>query len=99
MKIDATGKPVAVRNTSSAGRSSAPSTATSSSSGGGRVEINPLASRMASLEQSIQQHPAVDSQKIEAIKAAISSGNFSINADAIADGLISSARELIGRRG
>lgn len=59
------------------------------------VAINPLANQVAALEQSVQQQPVVDSGKVAAIKQA---GKFSINPNAIADGLISSARELLAGR-
>lgn len=62
------------------------------------VAINPLANQVAALEQSVQQQPVVDSGKVAAIKQAIAEGKFSINPNAIADGLISSARELLAGR-
>ncbi|XLM22450.1 flagellar biosynthesis anti-sigma factor FlgM, partial [Chromobacterium piscinae] len=41
------------------------------------------------------QQPSFDAAKVESIKSAIANGSFSINADKIADGLISSAQELL----
>lgn len=40
----------------------------------------------------------LDSARIEAIKQAISEGRFKINPDAIADGLIASAKELVSEQ-
>lgn len=55
---------------------------------------------LSSLAGSLQgsDKPPVNSAKIQEIKQAIAEGRFKINPDAIADGLIESARELIGRR-
>jgi negative regulator of flagellin synthesis FlgM len=39
-----------------------------------------------------------DAAKVESIKSAISSGTFQINPGAIADGLISSVTELLGKK-
>jgi len=39
--------------------------------------------------------PSFDAAKVEAIKSAIASGNFQINPNNIADGLISSTKELL----
>jgi negative regulator of flagellin synthesis FlgM len=40
----------------------------------------------------------VDSARVEAIKQAISEGRFKINPEAIADGLIASAKELVAEQ-
>lgn len=90
MKIDNAGKvlaagyasqPKKVRDTTSA---EAASQASSSES----VDLNPVASQMSA--------PAFDASKVEAIKQAISSGQYKINPDAIAKGLLDDVRDLIG---
>lgn len=40
----------------------------------------------------------VNAAKVAEIKQAISEGRFSINSNAVADGLISSVRDLIGNK-
>ena len=40
----------------------------------------------------------IDSARVEAIKQAISEGRFKINPEAIADGLIASAKELVSEQ-
>ncbi|TSE25370.1 flagellar biosynthesis anti-sigma factor FlgM [Tepidimonas aquatica] len=40
-----------------------------------------------------------DAAKVEAMRTAIQNGSFSVNAEAIADRLLSSARELLGVAG
>lgn len=54
------------------------------------VSVSSLASTLQSGEQ-----PPVNAQRIQEIKDAISQGRFTINTEAIADSLISSARDLI----
>ncbi len=60
----------------------------------------PDAVSLSSLAGSLQgsDKPPVNSAKIQEIKQAIAEGRFKINPEAIADGLIESARELVGRR-
>ncbi len=62
---------------------------------GDSVAINPLASQMASLEQAVSAEPGFDAAKVQAIKQAIANGEFKINPEAIADGLIASTRDLL----
>ena len=73
----------------------APSQAKAAAARGDSVAINPLASQMASLEQAVSAEPGFDAAKVEAIKQAISNGEFKINPAAIADGLIASTRDLL----
>ncbi|MDN0073322.1 flagellar biosynthesis anti-sigma factor FlgM [Crenobacter sp. SG2303] len=61
------------------------------------VAINPLASQISAVERSVASEPAFDAGKVEAIRSAIAAGTFEVNPGAIADGLIASARELLGR--
>ena len=60
----------------------------------GEVEL----SRLASLLSASDDEPPFDIARVNEIKQAISEWKFSINANAIADRLIVSARELIGSR-
>ncbi len=62
-----------------------------SSSGGDRVELSPLSAQLLSHDEEY----AFDAGKVTEIKQAIAEGRFSINAGAIADRLIFSAKELI----
>jgi negative regulator of flagellin synthesis FlgM len=89
MKIDNTGKAISTYASQPKpvrGPAKADEAAKASSSES--VDINPVASQMS--------EPAFDASKVEAIKQAISSGQFKVNPEAIADGLIKTARELIG---
>lgn len=55
---------------------------------------------LSSVANTLQNHaaPPVDSARIQEIKDAIAQGRFKINPEAIADGLIESARDLIDRQ-
>jgi negative regulator of flagellin synthesis FlgM len=63
-------------------------------SASGEVELSRLASQLLASDDA----PPFDAGRVAEIKQAISEGKFSINANAIADRLIVSARELIGSR-
>lgn len=55
---------------------------------------------LSSVANTLQNHaaPPVNSARIQEIKDAIAQGRFKINPEAIADGLIESARDLIDRQ-
>lgn len=59
------------------------------------VVINPLASQINAVSQSISPEPTFDVGKVDAIKKAIASGEFSSNSKNIADGLIASTRQFL----
>lgn len=60
-----------------------------------RVQVSDLASRLNQLES--QFGGDFDAKKVEEVRAAISEGRFKVNADAVADKLLSSVAELLGR--
>lgn len=89
MKIDNTYKPA----TAAAPPKPAASQPASSTPAQEAVSLSQLAGSLKSGEQ-----PPVNAARIQEIKQAISEGRFTINADAIADRLIDSARDLVNRR-
>lgn len=64
---------------------------TSGTSASDDVKLSPLAEQF----QAGDAKPPFDSARVQEIKQAIAEGRFSINAGAIADRLIESARDLI----
>ncbi len=56
------------------------------------VDLSPAARRLSSLEKSDND---VNMVKVEQLRAAIASGDLKIDVSRIADGLLSSARELL----
>lgn len=67
---------------------------------GGRADVNAQATIVsASLSAVAGAEPAFDAQKVAEIRQAISEGRFQINPERIADGLIDSVRQMLGREG
>lgn len=98
MKIDNSNTPVGGAKT---GETRAPASSKSAaaalSSSGASVQLSGLSAQL----QSSNDASVFDAARVSQIKQAISDGKFQINAGAIADRLISSARELVDaeRRG
>lgn len=63
-----------------------------------KVDLSPRSSQLQKLQTSIQNAPAVDRSKIEQIKQAISNGEFKINPEKIADGLIRDVSRMLSER-
>ncbi|UTH75060.1 flagellar biosynthesis anti-sigma factor FlgM [Chromobacterium sp. IIBBL 290-4] len=96
MKIDNSGKLSGTYSAPSKTSARAPSSSSSSAASSDSVQINSLASKLSAIGNDPgNQQPSFDAAKVESIKSAIANGTFSINADKIADGLISSAQELL----
>lgn len=65
----------------------------SSRSAGVAVSVSTLARTMG--QPGMGESSEVDTQKVERMKAAIAQGNFQVNAEVIADKLLSSAQEML----
>lgn len=74
------------------GRTPAPATAADARASGDSVNLSSIASALQG------QMPPINSARIQEIKEAIAQGRFTINPEAIADGLIESARDLINQQ-
>ncbi len=61
------------------------------------ASLSSLSSTLASLEPELRA-PEFDAAKVESIKQAIRDGKFEVNANAVADKLISSVQELISNK-
>lgn len=62
-----------------------------------RVQLSNLAARLNQLEAQFGQSD-FDAKKVEEVRNAIAEGRFKVNADAVADRLLSSVAELLGRK-
>jgi len=92
MKIDSALKPASSANVSETrSRASAKTEAGTPSNNAADVQLSSLSSQLK-LSGSA---PSFDTGRVSEIKQAISEGRFKINAGAVADRLISSARELV----
>jgi negative regulator of flagellin synthesis FlgM len=92
--LDLSGAP-----TSSASRTSATQSATTSAQDATRqsqtpVNITSTAALLARLQQALAAKPAIDWGAVDAIRRAIDSGSYTVNADKVAQGLIQSERTL-----
>lgn len=94
MKIDASLTPAGSPGIEAAKRTSRPQTPVTE--GGEEVQLSLTGRLQSSLET--EDAGQVDFSRVAAIKQAIAEGRFSINADAIADKLISSAQELLKKQ-
>lgn len=98
MKIERTNKPAATTRVSETQRKRTQGGGGSKRPPGGptdRVDIGPLAGQLAALESSLETVQVVDTQRVEAIKQAISEGRFRVNPDVVADRLLSTVKELV----
>ena len=91
MKIDSSLKPVGTASTSGTRATSGKAGARSESSGSTEVKISNASAQMAGASSGAP----VDGARISEIKLAISEGRFKVDANAVAEGLLESARELI----
>ncbi|NSL55541.1 flagellar biosynthesis anti-sigma factor FlgM [Uliginosibacterium aquaticum] len=80
-----TSKPRSTRESSTSSASASPS----------QVQLSNLASNLQKLEQAIAETPVVDSGKVDEIKSAIAQGQFKVNPDKVADGLLDSVRQML----
>ncbi|WP_018150179.1 flagellar biosynthesis anti-sigma factor FlgM [Leeia oryzae] len=55
-------------------------------------------SQLQSVNKNLANVPVVNADKVKEIKEAIAQGKFSVNPEAIADGLIDSVRDLLADR-
>ena len=59
------------------------------------VTLSPRAAELKQLETQLAAIPVVDRARVESIKEAIASGQYTINAENIAEGLIDSVKEML----
>lgn len=61
-----------------------------------KVQLSDLASKMAQLESRFGGE--FDAKKVEEVRSAIAEGRFKVNAEAVADRLLASVGELLGKK-
>lgn len=59
------------------------------------VTLSTLASQMKTLEAKVASAEVFDAQKVDAIKSAIASGQFSVDSEKIAEGLVASVKDFL----
>ena len=68
-----------------------------SGSAAGDVAISPLSTQLQEIEASLGNEPVVNAQRVAEIKQAIAEGRFKINPEKIADGLLTSVRQMLAK--
>jgi len=61
-----------------------------------KVQVSDLATKMAQLESRFGGD--FDAKKVDEVRTAIADGRFKVNSDAVADRLLASVSELLGRK-
>lgn len=99
MKIDTTSKAAGSNLVSGAASAQRRPADTAAQGGSGeQVHLSPLSAQLQSIESAMADTPVVDSARVAEIRQAISEGRFKVNAEAVADHLVQTARELIHAR-
>jgi negative regulator of flagellin synthesis FlgM len=98
MKIESTGKSAALTSTAETRPRAPTSTSTQQAGSADKVQLSTLSASLQKAESAMSRSPVVDTQRVEEIKQAISSGQFKINAERIADGLIDSVRDMLANQ-
>lgn len=62
---------------------------------GESVTLSPLASQLQSIAAAGANENVYDAEKVSAIKSAISSGQFRVDSEKVADGLINTVKDLL----
>lgn len=97
MKIEGTPKGLSTPTTGESRAKPAARGPQGTAGASGEVELSPLSSSLARAESIAQSTPVVDQARVEEIRAAIREGRFRIDANRIADGLLDSVREMLGK--
>lgn len=59
------------------------------------VTLSPLSAQMKSLEEKVAASSVFDAGKVDAIKSAIANGQFKVDSEKVADGLINSVKDFL----
>jgi len=89
--ITGAGKPVDRSSTSAAGKSAS---ATPATEAGVTVSLSPVTQNLTA-GVARASTDVFNAEKVQAVRQAIENGSFSINAEAIADKLLSNARDML----
>lgn len=65
---------------------------------GPAIQLSDLSAQLHRLESRLAAEPGFDATRVEAVKGAIRDGSYQVNAEAVADKVIQSIRELSGHK-
>jgi negative regulator of flagellin synthesis FlgM len=60
------------------------------------TQITDSARKLAALEQTVQDLPAIDEARVQQVSAKLANGTYTVDAERIADKLLRSERDLVG---
>ena len=95
VSVSTTTQPVPAKGNQSASASATATAAKSTQSAGVAVTVSTLARTLEASNRS--QAADVDMKKVEAVRTAIQKGTYVVNAEAIADKLLTNAQEMLDR--
>jgi negative regulator of flagellin synthesis FlgM len=99
MKISSSSEPLRPDRvtTPSSGDSRAPSKVGEPVAGTEKVQLSDMATRLNQLESRFSTSD-FDAKRVEEVRSAIAEGRFKVDSDAVADRLLASVSELLGKR-
>ena len=59
------------------------------------VTLSPMSAQLKSISSDVAADSVFDAEKVEAIKSAIASGQFKVDSEKVADGLIDTVKDLL----
>ena len=62
------------------------------------VTLSPLSAQLQTLEAKVSANEVFDAEKVDAIKTAIANGQFKVDSEKIADGLIATVKDLLSAK-
>jgi negative regulator of flagellin synthesis FlgM len=96
MKINGSSNPLDISQSSASSQGGVRKTGSgAAASGSEAVSLSGLSAQMHELEARLSAEPSFDSARVQQMKDAIRSGDYKVNAEAVADGLIDSVRQLL----
>ena len=98
MKIDKRITPPAAAKASATKGKGGGKTSASTASGGDSLTLTESSTRIRSLESQLASVDVTDVGKVEAVKAALADGSFTVDAEVVADRLIDHTKEALRKR-
>lgn len=95
MKINSTVSPLGSATTDNRTRTAPGAKRGASSPADTEVSLSPLSSKLQEIQAAVSSDAPVDTQRVAEIKQAIAEGRFKINPERIADGLLTSVRDML----
>jgi negative regulator of flagellin synthesis FlgM len=82
-------------STGKAGANAGAKTTQTAAKSGESVTLSPMSVQLQSIQSEVSVNGVFDAEKVDAIKSAIASGQFKVDAEKVADGLIDTVKDLL----